>query len=173
MKLTGIGMRNTKTAVSVFICLLIFEIVNRENSFYACIAAVICMQATVDNSLKSGISRIVGTVIGGFLGVVLFAIGETYMIEQLFIILIPIGIIILIETCVSLGKKGSVSICCVVYLSIMINHRYEGDYFWYAVNRVLDTSIGIIVAVIINRYLNIPKIFRKNKDAEENTDIPK
>lgn len=163
-----IGMRNIKTALSVFLCLLIFEAIHRENSFYACIAAVICMQPTLDNTFKKGFSRIIGTAIGGIIGIILLVISEIYIKEGAFIFLIPIGIIILIKICVAIGQKDSVSICCVVYLGIMITHRYEGDYFWYTLNRVIDTSIGIIIAVIVNRYLKVPERFKKNNENIDN-----
>jgi len=161
MQMQKIGMRNIKTAVSVFLCLLIFDTIKRDNSFYACIAAIICMQPTLENTFKKGISRIIGTIIGGFLGAILLAIGETYITEKAYLFLIPIGIIILIEICVSLKQKEAVSICCVVFLSIMISHRLKGDYFWYTTNRIIDTSIGIIIAASINRYLKIPEFLKK------------
>ncbi|MDY2882207.1 MAG: hypothetical protein SOT71_06095, partial [Romboutsia timonensis] len=33
-------MRNIKTAISVFICIALFNLFKRDNAFYACIAAV-------------------------------------------------------------------------------------------------------------------------------------
>lgn len=168
--LPRIGMRNIKTALSVFLCLLIFRAIQRENSFYACIAAVICMQPTLDNTFKKGLSRIIGTAIGGVVGIILLVISEIYVSESAFIFLIPIGIVILIEICIVIDQRDSVSICCVVYLGIMIMHRYQGDYFWYTLNRVIDTSIGIIIAAVVNRYLKVPEIFIKGKKSNESQD---
>lgn len=150
-----IGMRNIKTTLSVFICLLIFSLVNRENPIYACIAAVICLQNTIDDSLKKGIERIIGTIIGGLLGIVLLFFMNKYIDSGLFIIIISLGIMILIQVCVSINMRQSVVICCVVYLSIMINKSHEG-YVLYTVNRVLDTSMGIIIALLVNKYAQIP-----------------
>ncbi len=152
-----IGMRNVKTAISVFICLLFFESVNRENPIFACVAAIICMQPTIDNSWDKGLSRIIGTIIGGLLSVFLIVI-DAKLTEQFYIFLISLGIIILIEICVFIEKKDSVVIGCVVYLSIMLTQRYEGNYILYTYDRVVDTSFGIIVALLVNRYLIIPKI---------------
>ena len=160
MQIPKIGMRNIKTAISVFLCLVLFESVNRDNSFYACIAAIICMQQTVENTFSKGISRIIGTVIGGFLGVVLLIIGNAYISDGAYMILMPIGIIILIEICVLLKKNDAASISCIVFLSIMINHRIIGDYMSYTVNRVIDTSVGIVIAVLVNRYLKKPDFLK-------------
>lgn len=169
MNIPKIGMRNIKTSVSVFLCLLFFEIVNRGSSFYACIAAVICMQPTLENTYSKGISRIIGTIMGGFLGAVLLIIGESYIFEKSLIILIPIGITILIEICVYFKQKESVSISCIVFLSIMILHRVNGDYFWYTINRIIDTSIGIIIAVAVNKFLKVPNVFKKYVNIDNKT----
>ncbi|MGL4771994.1 MAG: aromatic acid exporter family protein, partial [Clostridium sp.] len=62
MKLTfhKVGLRNIKTALAVFVCMFLFSIFNNDNPFYACIAAVICMGDTVENSLIMGKNRIIG-----------------------------------------------------------------------------------------------------------------
>ena len=65
-----IGMRNIKTAFSVFICIALFNLFKRDNAFYACIAAVICMKDTYENSLSIGINRLLGTFLGGLLGII-------------------------------------------------------------------------------------------------------
>lgn len=151
-----IGMRNIKTGVSVFICLLLFEIFNRENAFYACIAAVICMQSTVDNTKKLGLNRIGGTILGGLFGLLFLLIGNNIFVTDMFLFLIPIGIIIIIETCLILNKPAAISISCVVFLSLLTTHKVGDDQVMYAFNRVIDTSIGIVVTFIVNSYLKAP-----------------
>lgn len=91
-----IGMRNIKTSLSVFLCLLLFELINRGNSIFACIAAVICMQNTVVDSMEKGIARVIGTVIGGFLGALSLFIINTFFNSSILIFVIPLGIMILI-----------------------------------------------------------------------------
>lgn len=158
MNFPKIGMRNIKTSLSVFICLLLFESINRENSIYACVAAVICMQNTIVDSLEKGVSRIMGTIVGGIVGaVVLFFAKELLNISDDFMIyIIPFGIILLIEICVAIDMKQSVVICCVVYLSILISKSRDGGYILYTVNRVIDTSVGIIIALFVNKYIKMP-----------------
>ena len=176
MSIPKIGMRNIKTSFSVFLCLLIFEIINRDNSIYACVAAVICMQPTLENTYSRGLARLIGTGIGGLIGAVLLVLGEAYISEKAYIFLIPIGIIVLIELCVLLKQKEAVSISCIVFLSIMISQRERGDYYWHVINRMIDTSIGIILAIAVNKYLKVPRFLEKyikqKKDNEviENTD---
>jgi len=158
MKIPGIGMRNIKTSLSVFVCLLLFQIINRENSIYACVAAVICMQNTIVDSLEKGISRIIGTIVGGSTGaLILFVATDLFSVRKdMMIFIIPLGIVILIEICVAIGKKQAVVISCVVYLSILISKNRDGGYMVYTVNRVIDTSAGIIITLLINKYVMMP-----------------
>lgn len=161
-----IGMRNIKTATSVFLCLLFFEIINRKDPVFACVAAIICMQPTVDNSWDKGMQRVIGTIIGGLLSI-LFIIIDNNLIDAAYFFLIPLGIILLIEICVVINKKDAVIISCVVYLSIMLTQRYEGNYLIYTYNRVIDTSIGIIFALLVNRYLIMPKFIKERRNIKE------
>lgn len=178
MNLPRIGMRNIKTTLSVFLCLLLFDIINRENSIYACVAAVICMQNTIVDSLEKGVSRVLGTIVGGLVGIfVLFVVSEIFIVnEDMMIFIIPLGIILLIEICVMIDQKQAVVISCVVYLSILISKNRDGGYVLYTVNRVLDTSVGIIIALLVNKYVEMPERFRtflnslKNNQEKELSD---
>ena len=156
MNFPKIGMRNIKTSTSVFLCLLLFQILNRENSIQACIAAVICMQNTIVDSFKKGTERVKGTIIGGIGGAFVLFIVTTIGHEKLLIFIIPIGIIILIEICVTIDMKQSVVICCVVYLGILISKEHEGGYILYTFNRVLDTTVGIMITLVVNKYMKLP-----------------
>ncbi len=156
MNFPSIGMRNIKTSTSVFFCLLLFQILNRDNALMACVAAVICMQNTIVDSFKKGTERIIGTIIGGIAGALVLFIISTFGHENILIYIIPIGIVILIEICVSIDMKNSVVICCVVYLGLLITGDREGGYILYTFNRILDTTIGIVIALLVNKYLNIP-----------------
>lgn len=142
-----IGMRNVKTAVSVMICISIFQVLNRSYPFYACIAAVICMRNNQKDTLKVGKNRMIGTMIGGFVG---------YIFSSQFkynAILIGIGISAVIYICNLLKKEASVAIACIVFIAVMTNLKGQLPHI-YAINRVVDTFIGIIIAAIVNQYLD-------------------
>jgi uncharacterized membrane protein YgaE (UPF0421/DUF939 family) len=170
MNIPKIGMRNIKTSLSVFLCLLLFYFIDRENSIFACVAAVICMQNTVVDSLEKGISRILGTIVGGLVGIfVLFVSSQVFAFnEEMMIFIIPFGIIMLIEVCVMIDKKQAVVISCVVYLSILISKNRDGGYVFYTLNRVMDTSVGIIIALLVNKYVVLPERFRLLLNTSEN-----
>lgn len=152
----NIGLRNIKTGLSVFICMILFQIFKRNDPFYACIAAVICMKDTVENSRLIGINRLIGTFLGGLLGILAIYITSLLNISSFFSpIVTSLGIILTIYICTLLKKPGAVTIACIVYIGIMINHTGSNSYY-YAVNRIFDTSIGVIIAIFINKYIKPP-----------------
>lgn len=155
-----IGMRNIKTAISVFICLILSKLFNIQYPFYAAIAAIISMQSSITDSLKAGKSRMLGTFIGAVVGL-LFA-----LIKPGSIILTSIGIIIVIYICNLLKWRDSISIAGVVFLAIMMNLS-KGSPLLYSVNRLADTFLGIIVAMTVNYFIVPPKYIDKiNKNCD-------
>lgn len=184
------GMRNIKTAVSVLLCLVVyllfpllaeitnefdgrfFElltfIVNRQDPMFACIAAVVVMQSTVADSVSSGKSRIYGTAIGAAAGLLFLLINLSVPVRWLNILLIAIGVVFLIYVCNLLKLQNAVSISVITFLVILISIGQKSP-FTYAVNRLLDTGIGIVISIFVNRYLNFP--IKKKKLAEENLTV--
>jgi len=151
-----IGFRNIKTALVVFLCLLIALVFKRENPFYSSIAAVVCMQQTYEQTFKLGINRVIGTFIGGVFGFMLLKLSDfiPYYHQYIRVVIIPLFIIALIYICNVINKKQAVSICCIVFLSIVANaNRDVSDAFMYVLDRVIDTSIGIVLAMLVNRFI--------------------
>lgn len=149
-----IGMRNIKTALAVFLCISFFNLLERDNAFYACIAAVICMKDTYENSLSIGISRLLGTFLGGLLGIItIYLLSFLPNVSSFNALITALGTILVIHMCTILKKPASVTISCIVFISIMLNYVGIDSYF-YAINRTIDTAIGVIVAILINKYIN-------------------
>lgn len=146
----NIGMRNIKTALSVFLCIIILRVFRHPFPFYACIAAVITMQSTVNNSFTTGKNRMIGTVIGAICGL-LFA-----LISPNNVFLTSIGIVLIIYFLNLLKRKNSIIIGCVVFLAIMTNLR-EGTPLIYSLSRVVETFVGIFISVLVNWLIFRPK----------------
>lgn len=158
-----IGLRNLKTALAVFCCMILFNLLNRDNSFYACISAVICMKDTVENSLTMGKDRLLGTLLGGICGIIfIYFISQLPPLNHPNAILTSLGIIIIIYFCTIINKPGSVTIACIVFIGIMITFTGVESYY-YAINRSIDTAIGVIIAVAINKYVSWPVIEPSDK----------
>lgn len=183
------GMRNIKTAVSVLLCLVVYVlfpllaeitnefdgkffelltfIVNRQDPMFACIAAVVVMQSTVADSVSSGKSRIYGTALGAAAGLLFLLINLSVPVHLLNILLIAIGVVFLIYVCNLLKLQNAVSISVITFLVILISIGQKSPIL-YAVNRLLDTGIGIVISIFVNRYLNFP--LKKEKAPEEKKD---
>lgn len=95
----------------------------------------------------------IGTSIGALMGLI-FA-----LIQPENCILAAIGIIAVIYFCNILNKKNSITIACIVFLAIMTNMKGQ-DPFIYSLTRLLETFVGISIAVLIN-YLIAPPNYLK------------
>ena len=83
LKIPKVGMRTIKTAVAVMLSYLLFvpfDLMYREEyggiwgqmgPLYACIACIVCMQSSLGQTVRQGVSRLIGVAIGGALGVLL------------------------------------------------------------------------------------------------------
>lgn len=148
-----IGMRLIKTAIAVFLCFLVDFFRDGGTPFYSAIAAILCMQPELGGSLKVGKERIIATIIGGIAGMAMLAF-ERYAvsIEPVLVryFVISIMVIILMYITVLLKKPSCAYLTCVVFMSIVISHVADANIYVFALNRILDTLIGIFIAIVIN-----------------------
>ena len=155
-----IGLRTIKTALAVFLCLLLFP----SEPFFACLTVVFCVQDTVSNSIKMAINRGLGTVLGATTGLLFLIICRflTYNIELYFIrkflvyLTIAIGIIFVIYSCNLLKKPGAINVSCIAFLGVTTVHAF-GEPIYYALNRTIETLFGIFIALLVNKFIAPPK----------------
>jgi len=138
-----LGMRNIKTAISVVLSIIVLRLLNMD-PFFACIAAVVTMQTTVDVSFKAGVERMVGTLVGAGIGIIFASIAPNN------IFLIALGIVIIIYLSNLIHQQNAASLACIVFLAIMILANETPLQHAYA--RIIETFIGIVIAVIINSF---------------------
>ena len=144
--------RNIKTALSVFFCILLFELIDRPNPLFACSAAIICMRETVDDSFKTGVDRVVGTLIGGIIGLVFLLIKNHLNMLSTQCIIGGIGVFVAIYLCNVFNKNNAAVISSIVVLAIIIGVTEKPPYL-YALDRTVDTLAGIIIALLVNKYI--------------------
>ena len=149
-----IGMRIIKTALAVFVCGLIGWLRDQDSvNFFSMIAAVICIQKSAEATIKNSFNRVIGTAIGGTFGVALL-FAETQLRMQrfmpLYLLVTSLLIIPIIVSTLVIHKPTVTGFACIVFLSVAIYHVGDSSPYTYAMNRLLDTIIGIIVALIIN-----------------------
>lgn len=160
-----IGMRIVKTAIAVFLCFLIDLLRNHQGvPFYSAIAAILCMQPFVSNSVKVALNRSVGTLIGGLAGMLLLLAERAWLpkgmpVLQYFIV--SLCVVALIYITVVLKKTSASYITCVVFLSVTISHGADVNPYLFAINRMIDTLLGIAVSLAVNA-AHLPRKKDKN-----------
>lgn len=157
-----IGMRNLKTAFAATLCALLYFPFGRNPTF-ACIGAIFGMGSDMGNSWLSGGNRLFGTIIGGFLGMALFPIylifcPEGGMQPMLFPILF-VGVVLLILLSQLFQWPGAIQPGGVVLCIILFNTPVD-TYISYSLNRMFDTGVGVILALLINLILPRERVLK-------------
>lgn len=160
MKLPKVGMRMIKSSIAVFVCFLISFLRPDGMPFYSAIAAILCMQPDVSDSIKIALTRTVGTLIGGILGIFVLLIFQSKLLPEMLLLkyfIVSLLIIPLIYITVLFKKPSASYITCVVFLSVVISHGNDINPFMFGINRIIDTLLGIGVSIIINTLIPYKK----------------
>lgn len=150
-----IGLRTIKTAIAVMMCLLVQLLVPSLSALNASIAAIVCMRETPGKSWETGVNRFIGTLIGGAFGFIWVNMAQIIPLYNtwIYILMIPVGMILCISTCVWMKKFDAVIICCVVFLIITLDQEVaSGQPLIYVGMRIIDTTLGIFFATLINKF---------------------
>lgn len=150
IKVPHIGYRNIKTALAVLICLVFLN-----NSLMASIAAIISMQSTIEDSVSTGINRLLGTLLGGTLGVIILYFISIFSLQNYSILISALSVSLIIYICNLINKPAACVISSIVVLGIVIDPGMNNQ-ISYAITRTIETSLGVIIAVLVNRFINPP-----------------
>lgn len=150
-----VGGRTRKTVIAVFTCFLIDTV--RENGipFYAAIAAILCIQHNFKDSLNTALTREIATVIGGIWGAIVLSFEKNvYRIpnELLRYLFLSITLIPIINFSVWIKQEKGTFLMCVVFLCITVTHGNDGNPLAFGMARIIDTTVGIVIALVINRF---------------------
>ena len=160
-KIPGMGQRSIKTALAATLVALIYVFAGRNPTF-ACIGAIFGMGSDMDNSWLNGGNRLIGTVIGGFLGIGLFWLEHQLFPAGNYFFRLPIlflGIMILVVVSVQFRWPGAVQPGGVVLCILLFNTPVE-TYISYSLNRIIDTGIGVLFALLVNYLLPRERVVR-------------
>ena len=149
-----VGWRTAKTAITAALVAIVYCLVERNPAF-ACIGVIFGLGYDMEDSVKNGGNRLFGTLIGGLLSIAVFWLyllafpqgGHTVFLA----VLLGFAIVILILLC-SYFWPGGVQpggvVLCIVLFSTPVD-----TYVSYALNRIFDTTIGVLVALLVNYFL--------------------
>ena len=183
-----IGMRTIKTLIAIFICLMLYVLIkavckitdaNKDyaflwfNPFFASIAAAYSIYPNKKKSLEQAKNRIVASLIGGFVAIVLVVSYEFISmnlfngggwptlvdpIEKLIIpyMLVALMSIIVVYIGVGFKQQGAIFVSILTFLSVTVNAnstiaREIGEW-GFGCNRIMSTIIGVLVALAVNSF---------------------
>ena len=139
-----IGMRMIKTSIAVAICLLIYLLRGKQGvPVFSTIAAMICMQPYVENSKTVAFNRIIGTLTGAVMGLVVVYLTQWIPPKYEFLqyLVISAAVIPAMYITVLLKKTGASAMAGVVLLGVTLS---TGNYppVVDAFNRSLKPMLG-------------------------------
>lgn len=157
-----VGQRNIKTAMAATLCALVYLLCGRNPTF-ACIGTVFGMGTDINDSVKHGGNRFFGTLIGGFLGMLIFRLYICFVPSGEFhVLLLPflfVGVVLLILVSQMFRWVGAVQpggvVLCIILFNTPVDH-----YISYSINRMIDTGVGVAIALLINWLLPRDRVDR-------------
>lgn len=167
-----IGLRIVKSAVAVFICFLVYKFFRKNGlMFYSQLAVLWCIQPQRGNMISNVWQRTIGTFVGAFFGLIvllvdgnifekIFSYGSNLW-ELIYAIFVSLLIVAVIYTTLIIKRRNASYFSCVVFLSIVVNHIGDANPYLFVFDRVVDTMIGIGIAIFVNNF-QLPR--RKEKD---------
>lgn len=152
-----LGMRTFKSALSVLICILIFEFFNRGEPWIAALAAVFSLRQDLTTTFNFGKSRILGNTIGG-IGGILYLLLQQRFHESFLVEIIALPALVALVIILSDGINNNAGIISAIATILLITLSVDpGDSVGVAVDRIFDTFIGTAVAIGINFILRPPE----------------
>ena len=148
------GLRIVKTMIAVFLCGILGYYLDRP-PFLSMIAATITMQKDYAESYKFGKRRMIGTIIGGLYGIIFIFVFSSLGIQEnsiMYLALVSLFIYPIIETNLYFKKRNSISLSMVVFLSITVSRGFGKTTYIYALSRVVETIVGIVISIAVNEF---------------------
>lgn len=147
-----IGMRIVKTSLAVMLCLALGRLLGWPAPVYACIAATMTLRETVGDSVKYSVTRSLATLFGGVIGMLILGLNVTTLNPWIQIPVIGLAVMLTIYFTVLVKRPDTTGLAVIVLLIIVLDHA--DDKYIYALRRIIETILGIVVAVGINRFIN-------------------
>lgn len=158
-----VGQRILRSVAAVVLSFVVYTLRGHQGiPFYTTLAVLQCMQPYHESTWKVARKRTTGTLIGAFWGLVLILL-QVELLQGRFqdtmpgYLLISFFTGIVLYSTVLLGVKETAYFSCVVFLSITVIHLGDERPFRFVFNRVLDTMIGVVLALFVNS-VHLPRI---------------
>ena len=139
-----LGLRTVKTAAAVVISLALAELFGRSDGklIFAVLGVMAAVQPTFKESWESCLTQVLGVILGAITGLLLHLIPISPAITS------GAGVLLVIVTYNSLGIRFSPGLACIIVVTICTDAGVHPTD--YALDRIWDTAIGLMVGMVIN-----------------------
>lgn len=147
---TGLDIR---IGIAIMLSLLVCHIASRLGfqlqSLAACTGAVMCVQENGKASWKAGLTRLLGVVCGGAVGIVVVLIQSRFDNAYLFMILCGVAVVVNLLLC-KVVKMPYVTarVSCMTFLLVVLVLQGTAR-INYAFGRFLGTLVGALVSLLV------------------------
>lgn len=147
-------MRIAKTVISATIIAILYSLIDR-NPCFACIGAVYGLGNTFKGGRESGGNRFIGTLIGGLLSLPFYFLYHNQALHLPAWLYLSVGLFLVLYICKIFRVYGGIQPAAVVYF-VVIYTVIQDRYITYVLARILDTGIGVVFSLFINRIFPSP-----------------
>jgi len=145
-----LGLRTLKTGLAVMLVAALFVILHRGSPMIAALAAVFALRSDFETTLEFGKSRIIGNAIGGAFAILYYLLFTAcHRNEWSMVILLPVLLMVLISLNDGINNNKGLIGSVAAFLMIALTIPTDATYI-YALQRVFDTFIGTVAAIIMN-----------------------
>lgn len=139
-----------RIAIAVGLCMLIYRFVPGLQLLSACTAALMCTQDTGKLTVKSGLIRLLTTVLGGAMAVLVVLLDNAIGNYYVFILLCVTGMVVTLNLCRMCGVPPIPGrIGCVTFILVVVVAKGDAR-IMYAVDRLVATACGATVALAVS-----------------------
>ena len=150
-----VGGSRIKTVAAATLVALVYGLIDR-NACFACIGAVYGMGGMVREGLKTGGNRFIGTLIGGLLAIPFYWLLNLAPFQLPDWLGLGLGLFLVLYISSMFGASGAIQPGTVVFFVVLYTVTPE-RYISYTLARILDTGIGVWVALAINWLFPSPR----------------
>lgn len=148
--IAGVDIR---IGIAIALCLLVCRLAALAGweiqSLAACTAVIMCVQANGKSSLHAGMTRLLGVLCGGVVGIAVVVIDNAVQIAGIFFVLAGVGAVLTLLLCKIVRIPpiaGRVS--CMTLLLVILVAQGSGR-IGYAFGRLIGTLCGALVSLLV------------------------
>lgn len=146
-----LGKRVLKTALATTLALLISQLIFGQIYGFAGYSAIVAMTTNVPDSVNVSLKRIFATFIAAIFAIVL------YLFDLVNFFTIFLVIVLIIEIGNLLKFHNLIQLSLIFFVAIVNFKGPKEEMIEYTFVRLVDTSIGLIVGVVVNLFIARPR----------------